>query len=73
MSLEKLSSPKGFQRDMSGGWLTIILQLCEAGAVIPSEASRGFLLALAKVESTGEGTPICTGPVTVIAVGVVAL
>lgn len=34
VSLEKLSSPNGFQPDMSGGL---------AGDVTPSEASRGFL------------------------------
>lgn len=43
VNLEKLSSPKGFQPDMSGGLLTVLLQLWDGG-VIPSEASRGFLL-----------------------------
>lgn len=74
VSLEKLSSPNGFQPDMSGGL---------AGDVTPSGASRGFLrwgqvsrsqltfaclyfnppllggyLAFAYEESTGEGPPI---------------
>lgn len=74
VSLEKLSSPNGFQPDMSGGL---------AGEVTPSGASRGFLpwgqvsrsqptfacfyvnarllggyLAFAYEDSTGEGPPI---------------